>query len=73
MLRYTYIACFVLSVINMYVSCFTTLCYFVHAHYVCGTALQIGRSLVRFQMVSLEFFIHIILPIALWPWGRLSL
>jgi len=35
-----------------------------------GTAvLQIGRSLVRFQMVSLEFFIDIILPIALWPWG----
>jgi len=35
--------------------------------------LQIERSLVRFQMVSLEFFIDGILPIALWPWGRLSL
>jgi len=34
--------------------------------------LQIGKSLVRFQMVPLEFFIDIILPIALWPWGRLS-
>ena len=32
-----------------------------------GAVLQIGRSLVRFQMVSLEFFIDIILPIALRP------
>ena len=23
----------------------------------------------RFPMVSLEFFIHVILPAALWPWG----
>ena len=37
------------------------------------TELQSGRSRVRFPMVSLEFFIDIIHPAALWPWGRLSL
>jgi len=45
-------------------------------HSVCngyGAVLQIGRSLVRFQMVSLKFFIDVILPVALWSWGRLSL
>jgi len=38
-----------------------------------GTALQVGRSRVRFPMMSLEFFIDIILPAALWLWGWLSL
>jgi hypothetical protein len=37
------------------------------------TALQAGRSQVRFPMVLLDFFIDIILPAALWHWGRLSL
>jgi len=37
------------------------------------TTLQIGRSQVRFPMVSLEFFSNIILPVALWPCGRLNL
>ena len=38
-----------------------------------GTALQVRRSRFRFPMVSLEFFIDIILLAALWPWGQLSL
>jgi len=37
-----------------------------------GTALQTGRSRVRFPMVSLEFLIDTILLAALWPWGWLS-
>ena len=41
--------------------------------YIYIAVLQIGRLMVRFQKVSLEFFFDIILPIALWPWGRLSL
>jgi hypothetical protein len=31
-------------------------------------ALQTRRARVRFPMVSLEFFIDIILSVALWPW-----
>jgi hypothetical protein len=37
-----------------------------------GTALQAGGSRFRFSKVSSEFFINIILPAAVWPWGRLS-
>ena len=37
-----------------------------------GAVLQPGRSWVRFPMVSLEFFIDIILLVTLWPWGWLS-
>ena len=37
------------------------------------TALQTEKLRVRFPKVSLEFFICIILPAALWPRGLLSL
>ena len=38
-----------------------------------GTVLQVGRLRVRFLMVSLEFFIDIILPAELWPRSRIKL
>jgi len=38
-----------------------------------GTALQVGRSRVRFPMLSLEFFIDITLPAIVWFWGWLIL
>jgi len=47
--------------------------YFLFSIFWSSTVLQIEGSLVWFQMVPLEFFIGIILPIALWSWGRLSL
>jgi hypothetical protein len=34
-----------------------------------GCSLQTGNCRFRFSVVSLEFFIDIILPAALWPWG----
>jgi len=37
-----------------------------------GTALQARRSRFRFSMLSLEFFIDLFLPAALWLWGQLT-
>jgi hypothetical protein len=36
------------------------------------TVLQAERSRVRLSMVSVKFFIDIILPAAIGPWSRLS-
>jgi hypothetical protein len=34
-----------------------------------GTMLQDGRSWVRFQRMSLDFSIDLVLPAAVWSWG----
>ena len=46
-------------------------CVIRHEQFVGASVLQAGRSRVRFLKGALEFFIDIILPVALWLWGRL--
>jgi len=48
--------------------------------YICRKAIVFSIHILNYPVyilinptVSLEFFIEIILPIALWPWGWLSL
>jgi hypothetical protein len=54
----------------------TFLALYFHNYHKCfhtlSRILQDGRSRVRFPMVSLEFFIEIILPATLWSLGWLS-
>jgi hypothetical protein len=50
------------------INIFLSKSYFLGAVVAQSVALQIGRSRVRFPMVSLEFFIDITLSAALWPW-----
>jgi hypothetical protein len=66
----------IIIIIHVDVSYFLDLVFYCYIERGCaigwGTALQVGRSRVRFPM-SLEFFTDIILLAALWPWGWLSL
>jgi hypothetical protein len=55
-------------------------CYFMYPHWGArgsivgsGTMLQAGRPRVWFSMRPLDFSIELMVPTALWPWGRLSL
>ena len=43
------------------------------AHFFLNTAIHVVRLRARFPMVSLKFFIDLILPVAMWLCGRLSL
>jgi len=54
---------------NVYLSSFVV---YLRTLSLWGTALQVGRSRVRFPMVSLQFFIDRILPAALWPEGLIQ-
>jgi len=38
-----------------------------------GTALQAGRTRFRLPMRPLKWVIDLLVPVALWPWGRLRL
>jgi len=48
-------------------------CQIFAVYYNRGTVLKARRLQFHFSVVSLEFFIDIILPAAGWAWGQLSL
>jgi hypothetical protein len=50
--------------VNVQRFCESSCCCYFHG----DTALQVRRSRFRFPMVSLEFLMDIIIPVALWPW-----
>ena len=73
------VAVFCSSLTSWFPGMLLTYCYYYYYYYLLGgsfrsgSALQAKRSRVRFPVGSLGYFIDVILPAALWPWGRLSL